>query len=117
MKFRRRPTDRELVSWLETGRPTRVDKFVDDSEVAHRLERLTELSSTDRAALDESVTPRTGFEARTGSAVRSRVSDLERAGTLLGLLGLGAQTARSLGSGDRRTTDDGPTSADADRDA
>ena len=100
---RRRPSDADLVAWLETGQPSRVDKLLDDPEVTGRLERLTALADTDVATLEQAVAPTDGFAARTEIGVKSRVSDLERVGTLFGLLGLGAQTVRSLGGSDEHT--------------
>ena len=101
MKFsRRRPTDADLVSWLTTGKPARVDKLIDDPDVTDRLERITALPTGDIAAIEAAVTPSEGFVARTEAGVHLRVSDLERAGALLGLLGLGAQTMRTLSAPD-----------------
>lgn len=98
MRFRihRRPSDRDLISWLETGRPVRIERWLDDAETIEHLERLTDLGSVALAVLDELVVPSPGFAARTEAGVRKRVSDLERAGVLFGLLRLGADTARSL---------------------
>ncbi len=101
---RRRPSDADLVGWLETGQPSRVDKMLHDPEVTGRLERLTALPDADIATLEAAVSPADGFAARTEVGVKNRVSDLERVGTLFGLLGLGAQTARSLGGSDETTT-------------
>ncbi len=101
MKFLRRTlSDEELLSWLETGEPRRVDKLLDDPDTTGRLERLTALPDSDVATLNELVTPADGFAERTEAAVQSRVSDLERVGTLFGLLGLGAQTAKTFTSKD-----------------
>ena len=101
MKFpRRKPSDDELISWLETGQPSRVDKLLDDPDTTDRLERLTALPDGDVATLNELVAPADGFVERTEAAVQTRVSDLQRVGTLFGLLGLGAQTAKTLTSGD-----------------
>lgn len=98
MKLRlyRRPSDRELISWLETGRPTRIDRWLDDALTVERLERLTEFAGIERDALDELVAPPSGFAARAEVGVRTRIGDLERAGVLLGLLRLGADTARAM---------------------
>ncbi len=101
---RRRPSDAELVRWLETGQPSRVDKLLDDPDITGRLERLTALADTHLATLERAVTPADGFAERTEIGVKSRVSDLERVGILIGLLGLGAQTARSLGGSDDPAT-------------
>lgn len=104
MKFpRRKPSDEELMSWLETGLPARVDKLLDDRDTTDRLERLTALPDDDVATLHEVVTPADGFAERTEAAVQTRVSDLQRVGTLFGLLGLGAQTARTFTSKDEPT--------------
>lgn len=99
MKFprRRRPSDSELMSWLETGQPRRVDKLLHDPDTTGRLERLTALPRDDVATLSEIVAPAVGFTERTETGVKNRVDDLERVGTLFGLLGLGAQTAKTLG--------------------
>ena len=94
---RRRPSDAELMSWLETGQPSRVDKLLDDPDTTGRLERLTALPDDHVATLSAVVAPTAGFNERTENGVKSRVDDLERVGTLLGLLGLGAQTAKTLG--------------------
>lgn len=94
---RRRPSDAELMSWLETGQPGRVDKLLDDPDTTARLERLTALPDQDVATLSEVVAPAVGFNERTETGVKNRVDDLERVGTLFGLLGLGAQTAKTLG--------------------
>ena len=101
---RRRPSDADLVAWLETGQPSRVDKLLDDADITVRLEQLTALADTDLATLEHVVAPTDGFAERTEIGVKSRVSDLERIGTLFGLLGLGAQTARSLGGNEDHTT-------------
>jgi len=95
---RRKPSDEELMSWLETGAPGRVDKLLDDPNTAQRLERLTALREHHVATLHELVKPTHGFAERTEIAVKTRVSDLERIGTLFSLLGLGPQTARTLSS-------------------
>ena len=101
MKFpRRKPSDAELMSWLETGEPGRFDKLLDDPEITGRLERLTALRDHDVAVLNKLVTPAAGFTARTEAAVQTRVSDLQRVGTLFGLLGLGAETAKAITSKD-----------------
>lgn len=97
MKFpRRKPSDEELMSWLETGAPSRVDKLLDDPDTTGRLERLTALRDNHVETLHELVKPAHGFAERTESAVQTRVTDIQRAGTLFSLLGLGAQTARTL---------------------
>ena len=100
---RRRPSDADLVAWLETGQPSRIDKLLDDPDITVRLERLTALADADIATLEQVVAPTDGFAERTEAGVKNRVSDLERVGTLFGLLGLGAQTARSLGGSDEPT--------------
>jgi hypothetical protein len=97
MKFpHRRPSDADLASWLETGQPERVEKLIDDSDVTRRLEQLTRLPQADVDAIGAAVAPTAGFADRAASGVRHRVSDLERAVTLLGLLGLSVPTARTL---------------------
>ncbi|BAN03778.1 hypothetical protein [Ilumatobacter coccineus] len=98
--FRRRPSDDDLLSWLETGEPRRVDKLLDDPDTTDRLERLTALPADDLAALHDVVEPADGFAERAESAVQTRVGDLQRVGTLFGLLGLGAETAKTLTSDD-----------------
>ena len=101
MKFpRRKPSDAELMSWLETGEPRRVERLLDDPDTTRRLERLTALRDHDVAVLNKLVTPADGFAARTEAAVQTRVSDLQRVGTLLGLLSLGAETAKTFTSKD-----------------
>lgn len=111
MRFRihRRPSDQDLISWLETGRPSRIERWLDDPGTVEHLERLTDLGSVARGVLDELVKPSADFAARTEAGLKKRVSDLERAGVLFGLLRLGADTARSLpdrSAQRRRSADD-----------
>jgi hypothetical protein len=96
MRWHRRPTQRQLLSWLEHGTPSSVERWIDDPQITEELERLTQLSAHDTHAIRIAVEPTTGFHERTTDAVRSRVDDLERLGVLIGLLGLGPRIARSL---------------------
>ncbi len=99
---RRRPSDADLESWARTGRPSRVAKFLDDDDVTARLDEITQLPATTAAALHAAVEPEPGFSVRTTAAVRDRVGDLERVGTLFGLLGLGIDTVRTFTDPDQR---------------
>ena len=96
MRWRRRPTEEQIRSWLATGEPEWVERWVDDPDVATHLERLSELPDDDAALLGALVEPTAGFAERTSLAVQSRVGDLERLGVVLDLLSLGPRTVRSL---------------------
>ena len=97
MRFpRRRVSDADLHRWLDTGAPRRVDRLLDDPEVLARLDAITALDDDITDALEAHFEPGDGFSERTADAVMSRVDDLDRIGTMLGMLGLGFQTWRRL---------------------
>lgn len=95
MRFRRRPTEAQLQSWLVDGAPASVERWLDDPDITDQLERLTALPDEHSEALRDTVAPTDGFHDRTTDGVRARVSDLERLGVIVGLLGLGPRTART----------------------
>ncbi len=95
-RHRRKPTADQLRAWLEDGSHKWVEKWFDDADVTAELDRLTALPDEHSVALRTAVEPYPGFDDRTVQGVGDRVGDLERVSVLLGLLGLGAQTARSM---------------------
>lgn len=96
MRWRRRPNAKQIGRWLASGSPARVERWIDDPEVAAVLERLTELDPEERLALRHVIAPSIGFEERTAHGVSGRVDDLERLGVLFGLLGLGPRAAGAV---------------------
>lgn len=96
MRWRRRPTEKQIRSWLDTGAPSWVERWVGDPHVDAQLERLSRLADADAEVLRELVEPAAGFRERTSFGVQSRVGDLERLGVVLDLLALGPRTARYL---------------------
>lgn len=85
-------SDRTLRKWLRTGRPRRVERHLDDPEVIRRLDAMTELDESDRAALMALTNPADGFNERIVEQVRVR-QGTEMSGVVLDLLGLGWHTA------------------------
>ena len=91
-------SDRVLRRWLATGRPARVGRaLAADPDLAGRLDDLTALPVAYTAALEELVTPASGFEDRTAVKVKARVDGFGAASALVDLLGLGFHVGRALG--------------------
>ncbi len=90
-----RLSDKTLRRWLRTGRPTRVERHLDDPDVTARLELLTRLDAGEVAALRSLSEPGDGFEERV-TAGASRRANNETAGLLIDLLGLGWHTTAAI---------------------
>ncbi len=90
-----RPSDRTLQRWLRTGRPRRVERWLERPDVAERLEELTALRNDERAVLTEALGPVEGFEERVVEGAQRRLAG-ETVELLLDLSGLGWRTATAL---------------------
>lgn len=93
---RRRISDDDLRRWLDTGTPARVEKSLDDPSVLARLEQLTVLDDEIAELLEVHFTPPSGFSERTAAIITERADNIDRLGTMFGLLGLGFTTWRRL---------------------
>lgn len=87
-----RPRDRTLRRWLRTGRPRRVAGYLDDPEVAARLEAMTALDAEAVEALSTVTAPPADLTSRMVDELGRRQGG-EAMGAVVDLLSLGWRTA------------------------
>ena len=92
----RAPSDRTLRRWLDTGRPKRVERLLDDPAVSARIEALTALADREVALLRHHVMPGPDFEERVISGVQERRDAYGVGAAVSDLLGLGIHVALAL---------------------
>jgi hypothetical protein len=88
------PTDQVLLGWLDSAKPGRVGRHVDDCEQC--LDRLDQLSAFDTGLLDEldsASAPPVDLARRTTGGAHGRIAAEEAMSTLVELFGLPWQTA------------------------
>ena len=122
----RHPGDDKLAAWLESGRPRRVGRHVEDCDVC--LERLESASDLDGGLLTELATaasPPADHHVRTTSRVQDRLAAEEAFAAMLDLFSVPWSTAVALldtdpmpsptrASVEQRPTDHRPTRPEAD---
>jgi hypothetical protein len=88
------PTDEVLLGWLDSAKPGRVGRHLDECEQC--LDRLDQLSAFDtgfRHQLDSASAPPVDLVRRTTGGAHGRIAAEEALSTLVDLLGLPWQTA------------------------
>jgi hypothetical protein len=103
------PDDRALRAWLETGKPARVARHLDDGceTCLDRLDSLSDLGDI-RDELETVSAPPDGFQPRTTGNVQSRLAAEEAAIAFLELFTLPWRTASVLFDGATRREVDAP---------
>lgn len=93
----RHPGDEKLAAWLESGRPRRVGRHVEECDVC--LERLESASDLDGGLLTELATaasPPADHQVRTTSRVQERLAAEEAFAAMLDLFSVPWKTAVAL---------------------
>lgn len=95
-------SDRTLLRWLQTGKPRRVTRRLDEPRISERLEAMTRLSPAQVEALTEVLAPPEGL----GPGLVDRLfghDDSEALGVIVDLCGLGWYTASAILESDDHT--------------
>lgn len=91
------PTDEALVAWLETGRPGRVARHLDECpECLDRVDALSELDGGVRTELDSVTAPPTDLTPRTAHRVQGRLAAQDALAVVAELLTLPWRTLDAL---------------------
>jgi hypothetical protein len=113
------PDDSTLVSWLETGKPGRVGRHLDDGCEAclDRLDALSDLGEM-RTELASASAPPDDLQRRTTGGLQGRLAVEEAVATLFELFTIPWRTASVLLGGRERPVVDSPavTGHDSDDD-
>ncbi len=90
----RHPSDDQITQWLDTGKPARVARHLEDCEdCMARVEVRSELTDPVIESLESVSAPPTDLPARTTDGVRMRLARADAAGTFVELFALPWQFA------------------------
>lgn len=93
----RHPPDEVLVRWLETGRPRRVGRHVEDcDECMERLDVVSDLDGGLITGLQSASAPPADLHARTTGGVSDRLAAEEALSSVLDLFTVPWRTAASI---------------------
>ena len=93
----RHPSDEKLVAWLETGRPRRTGRHLEDCETCmERVEGLTDLDGGLLSGLASASSPPPDLHTRTKGRVHDRLAAEEALASLLELFAVPWTTATAL---------------------
>lgn len=93
----RHPPDEVLVRWLETGRPRRVGRHIEECDVCmERLEDVSDLDGGVLTGLESASAPPADLHARTAGGVSDRLAAEEALSTVLDLFTVPWRTASSI---------------------
>ncbi len=93
----RHPSDDKLVQWLESGRPRRVGRHVEECDVCmERLEAVSDLDGGLITELESASAPPADLHARTTGGVSDRLAAEEALASVLDLFTVPWRTATTI---------------------
>ncbi|QGG96384.1 anti-sigma factor family protein [Actinomarinicola tropica] len=112
------PSDETIVGWLETGRPSRVERHLEGCAAClERVDALSDLDATVRSELATVTAPPDDLAPRTTDRVRLRLGAQEAVSTLVELFTLPWRTLDALVDEDALARRVVPSAAAGDDDA